>query len=110
MAELNQQFDSYDQWLENGQLWTRRPKSTEAAICFDTKGRVCQGGEGFKRARDESAFPVRWLWPSQIPEILHRVENVAINHGMGWETDMAIDDLIAVVPGLALVAKQERVA
>lgn len=101
MAELNQQFDSFDEWLEKGQLWTRRPKSTEAAICFDAKGRICNGVEGFKRARNESAFPVRWLWPSQVPEILNRAENVAIAIGMGWEVDPAVDDLVAIIPGFA---------
>lgn len=108
MTEQNQQFDNFDEWLAKGQVWNRRPKTTETPICFDTKGRICNGVEGFKRARDESAFPVRWLWPSQIPEIMSRVENVAINHGMGWETDVAIDNLVAIIPGLAATSLKQR--
>jgi hypothetical protein len=39
------------------------------AICFDTKGRICANGGDFKRAEDDGAFPIRWVWPDQVPAL-----------------------------------------
>lgn len=39
------------------------------AICFDTLGRICRQGSDFQRAHDEGTFPVRWVWPDQVPEL-----------------------------------------
>lgn len=84
MAEHDQRFDSFDQWVSRASSWlTRHPQynNTEhakktgwqgphfTAICFDSQGRrVCNGGD-MQRARDEGAFPVYWLWPDQLLEI-----------------------------------------
>jgi hypothetical protein len=40
------------------------------ALCFDQKGRRCRQGADFMRARDEGAFPVWWVWPDQIAQLL----------------------------------------
>lgn len=36
------------------------------ALCFDQLGRRCRNGADFKRAQDDCAFPVWWVWPDQI--------------------------------------------
>jgi hypothetical protein len=76
MAEHNQQFDSLQEWVNRGRSWLTRRHEIDSnghpynrAICFDMKGRLVQNGGDFMRARDEDAFPVRWLWPDQIAEI-----------------------------------------
>lgn len=70
MAEHNQRFDSFGQWVNKGRSWlTRHPDySPECfrAVCFDAKGRHVKDGAGFMLADREGAFPVRWLWPDQI--------------------------------------------
>lgn len=40
------------------------------ALCFDQKGRRCRNGGDFQRAEDEGAFPVWWVWPDQIAELI----------------------------------------
>lgn len=76
MAEHNQLFDSYQEWVNRADRWlTRhprfdgdewtRPGENYRAICFDAKGRICRRGAELMRARDENAFPVRWIWPHQ---------------------------------------------
>ena len=71
MAEHNQQFDSFQEWVNKAPSWlTRHPDykdPTFRAYCFDAKGRQCLIGRDFMRARDENAFPIRWIWPDQIP-------------------------------------------
>lgn len=73
MAEHNQQFSTFIEWVNKASSWlTRHPDFNSQgfrAICFDTKGRLCRCGRDFMRARDEDAFPVRWLWPDQVPEL-----------------------------------------
>lgn len=74
MAEHNQQFKSHQEWVNKASSWlTRHPEwdgKSFRAICFDTKGRLCRIGKDFMRARDEDAFPVRWVWPDQVPELV----------------------------------------
>jgi hypothetical protein len=69
MAEHNQQFDSFEQWVNKASSWlTRHPLydgKTFRATCVDAKGRWCFGGKEFMRARDEGAFPITWRWPDQ---------------------------------------------
>ena len=76
MGEHNQQFDSFMEWVNKARPWlTRRQRFDSSgqpynrAVCFDINGRLCACGADFMRARDEDAFPVRWLWPDQIAEI-----------------------------------------
>lgn len=66
MSEHNQRFDTFVQWLDKAPSWLTRRGPREHAVCFDTRGRVCTNGGDFGRARDDDAFPVRWMWPDQI--------------------------------------------
>lgn len=85
MAERNQQFDTFQEWVNKASSWLTRHEDyndTEhgdekgwrgrhfKAICFDSKGRLCYQGSDFMRARDEDTFPVRWLWPDQVPLLM----------------------------------------
>jgi hypothetical protein len=85
MSEHNQQFDSFEQWVNKASSWlTRHHEYYDAehskakgwagyhftAMCFDAKNRRCRNGGDFMRARDENAFPVRWIWPDQLPAML----------------------------------------
>ena len=36
------------------------------ALCFDQKGRRMRCGADFRRATEESAYPVWWIWPDQV--------------------------------------------
>lgn len=82
MPKYNQAFDNFEEWVRHASSWlTRHPQylNTEhgdtkgwrghhfTAICFDTQGRLCRKGADFMRARDEGTFPIRWIWPDQIP-------------------------------------------
>jgi hypothetical protein len=40
------------------------------AMCFDQQGRRCRNGGDFQRAHDEGAFPIWWVWPDQIAELI----------------------------------------
>lgn len=87
MAEKNQQFDTHQEWVNKASTWLTRHEeynNTEhgekkgwrgihfTAICFDAKGRLCTCGADMRRADDEGAFPVRWIWPDQVPELVLR--------------------------------------
>lgn len=85
----NQQFKSFEDWVMYASRWlTDHPqyRNTEhgddrgwrghhfTPICFDTLGRLCRQGADFMRARDEGTFPVRWIWPDQVPELFFQVD------------------------------------
>jgi hypothetical protein len=36
------------------------------AICIDAKGRRCQVGGDFMRARDDGSFPVKFFWDFKL--------------------------------------------
>ena len=40
------------------------------AMCFDQLGRRVRQGGDFKRATEENAYPVWWIWPDQIADAL----------------------------------------
>ena len=68
MSEQNQQFDVYNEWVNQGQRWLTAHWNYGdhfKAICIDSHGRICRIGANFKRAADDGAFPVRWWWPDQ---------------------------------------------
>ena len=83
-AVPGQQFDTFDDWVNRASYaLTAHPdyRDTEhgaagfrgqhfKALCFDQLGRRCWQGADFMRARDESTFPVWWVWPDQIAELL----------------------------------------
>lgn len=69
MAEYNQRFDSFEQWVSKASSWlTRHDKYNEKywkAIAFDNAGNIVMNGADMHRARDENLFPVHWVWPDQ---------------------------------------------
>lgn len=79
MAESNQRFDTFQEWVNFAPRWIGQ--RDEYALCFDAKGRQCKIGGDFMRARDENVFPVYWIWPSQMPNLFALATSLA-------ETDM----------------------
>lgn len=74
-------FTSFQEWVNKASSWlTRHPQynNTEhgetkgwrgrhfTALCFDQKGRPIHNGGEMRRADEEGAFPVWWIWPDQI--------------------------------------------
>lgn len=92
MSQLDQSFETYEQWVNCASRWltdhprymeTREPANQTRvvpgmlpfrAVCFDALGRLCRSGADFMRARDEDAFPVRWVWPDQVGTRLIELE------------------------------------
>ena len=74
MSEHNQTFESFYTWVNKASSWLTRRGPYEHAICFDAKFRPCRNGGDFMRARDEDAFPVRWLWPEDVARIAEEAE------------------------------------
>ena len=40
------------------------------AMSFDQAGRRVRNGADFKRATDQATYPVWWIWPDQIADII----------------------------------------
>lgn len=74
-------FISFQEWVNKASSWlTQHPEynNTEhgetkgwrgkhfTALCFDQKGRPIHNGGEMRRADEEGAFPVWWIWPDQI--------------------------------------------
>lgn len=102
MTEHNQQFATFEEWVNKAPSWlTRHPCyniPTFRALCFDAKGRICASGEEFHRARDENTFPIRWVWPDQIAEMDALLRQVAAiksddikTNGAGFVLGMVIE-------------------
>ena len=85
VAVDGQAFPDFDDWLRRAtRKLTSHPlyNNTEhakgkgwhgdhfVALCFDQKGRRCKCGGDMQRARDEGAFPVWWVWPDQIADLV----------------------------------------
>ena len=66
MSEHDQTFEHFHTWVNKASSWLTRRGPYEHAICLDAKNRVCRNGGDFMRARDEGAFPIRWLWPDDV--------------------------------------------
>lgn len=58
---------------ENAGGYSTDPGHHFTAMCFDSLGRRIRNGGDFQRAEDEGAFPVWWVWPDQIPELVGRI-------------------------------------
>lgn len=60
------QFDRFDTWVACATARLTGAVGSVGqdvpAICVDAKGRRCNVGRDFARARDEGAFPVRYFW------------------------------------------------
>ncbi|MFO0271334.1 MAG: hypothetical protein ACK53W_12470 [Gemmatimonadota bacterium] len=65
MAEHDQQFATFTEWVNKASSWLTRRGPQVRAVCIDAKDRVCASGGDMMRARDEGAFPVRWYWPGE---------------------------------------------
>ncbi|MEK1893180.1 MAG: hypothetical protein AAAB20_07865 [Rhizobium sp.] len=81
----DQTFDSHAQWVNRASSWLTCHvdyNNTEhgdtkgwrgkhfTAMCFDSFGRPCHNGGDFRRAEEEGAFPVWWIWPDQIVDLI----------------------------------------
>jgi len=81
----DQKFPTFGHWVDKASSWLTCHQSynnTEhggvkgwrghhfTALCFDSFGRRCTNGADFQRAHDEGAFPVWWVWPDQIVEVV----------------------------------------
>lgn len=53
-------FTSFSQWVNKASSWFRGAglRDGYGYVCVDAKGRICQVGREFMRARDEDSFPV----------------------------------------------------
>lgn len=80
-----QSFASEQQWINRAtRCLTAHPeyRNTEhgegagwrghhfTALCFDQKGRRVRMGADFKRATEDGSYPVWWIWPDQIVELI----------------------------------------
>jgi hypothetical protein len=80
-----QSFSSHQDWVNRAtRMLTSHPEyfNTEqptkkgwqgyhfTALCFDQQGRRCRNGGDFQRAQDEGAYPIWWVWPDQIADLL----------------------------------------
>ena len=53
-------FTSFSQWVNKAASWFRGAQLRDGYgyVCVDAKGRICQVGREFMRARDEDSFPI----------------------------------------------------
>lgn len=80
-----QSFGSHQEWVDYAtRRLTSHPKFNDTqhgsikgyrgkhftAMCFDQKGRQCTSGGDFARSDKERMFPVWYIWPDQIPELI----------------------------------------
>lgn len=95
----SQRFDTFQQWVNKASSWLTRHdeyNNTQhptrygdkgyrgdhfTAMAFDSLGRRCRCGADMQRARDENAFPVWWIWPDQIVDLL--THDGTVSHGEG---------------------------
>src|SRR5262245_12233098 len=61
-GEADGYFRSFTHWVDHAASYI----GGTGAKCFDAKDRPCRNGADFQRARDESAFPVRWYLPERF--------------------------------------------
>lgn len=72
------QFDTHDAWVACATARLTGAAGSVGqdvpAICVDAKGRRCNVGRDFARARDEGAFPVRYFWECEpLPALAQAV-------------------------------------
>lgn len=63
------EFKTFDDWVGTASHTIAEYKcpvdtigNVIRAICVDTKGRRCQAGGDFMRARDDASFPIVYFW------------------------------------------------
>ena len=74
----DQVFESFRDWAASGFVRDQFASACfdgtgRRCLCFDAMGRQCLCGDDMSRARDENTFPVWWVWPDQIPELVRRI-------------------------------------
>lgn len=66
------QFDTFQDWVSHASRALTGHEGSLGeevkAICVDAKGRRCNCGGDFMRARDEDAFPVRYFVTGRVVE------------------------------------------
>lgn len=82
-----QSFSSHQDWVNRANrvlTWHPKYRNTEhgegkgwrgehfTALCFDQKGRRCRNGGDMRRSDEDNAFPVWWVWPDQVAELIMR--------------------------------------
>ena len=87
IAVAGQSFSTRDDWINRASsILTSHPKYKNTshlpipgwrghdftASCFDQMGRRCLNGGDFQRAENDDAFPVWWVWPDQIAELIRK--------------------------------------
>lgn len=86
IAVPSQSFSTFQEWVDTASYVLTRHQdylNTEhegpdrgwrghhfTAMCFDQKGRRCRMGADFMLADREGMFPVWWVWPDQINDLL----------------------------------------
>ena len=80
-----QSFSCQQQWINRAsRVLTSHPEYFNAehadrlgwrgyhwtTMCFDQLGRRCRNGGDFQRAEDDGAYPVWWVWPDQIHDLI----------------------------------------
>ena len=68
MSLQDQSFASFDEWNDKRAIWMRGVRADEI-VYFDSLGRRCASALHFVRARDDGAFPVRWLMLDQVGSV-----------------------------------------
>lgn len=54
------QFSSYENWISKAQNWFKQSRATSSStICVDAKGRICEYGMHFQRAKIDDAYPIK---------------------------------------------------
>jgi hypothetical protein len=92
----DQTFDSFQQWVNHAKSYltchveynnTQHPTKYGdkgyrgphfTAMCFDSLGRRVRQGSDFQRAHDEGAFPIWWIWPDQIVDLVGKTAEAAV--------------------------------
>lgn len=70
------QFDTFDDWVSHasraiGDLEGNYSEKI-SAVCVDAKGRRCNIGGDFMRARDDGSFPIRYFVTGTVVPLQHR--------------------------------------
>lgn len=63
------QWDTFEDWVNTASRTIAKHMSptnsvgyAQEAVCIDSKGRRCDIGKDFMRARDDDSFPVFYFW------------------------------------------------
>jgi hypothetical protein len=60
VGDLLFEFKSFGHWVNSARnLFYQSGYSGDQTVCVDTKGRLCEKGKEFMRARDDDSFPIK---------------------------------------------------